>query len=195
MPCIQHPISKLTYSTRGFSLISMLVALSIIAISSWLAIPRLSETFLKMKHYRYLEELRRFIRLTRAMAISHQKVTLLCPRVTNENKADRVSSIIVCGKDWQNGLQIWIANGNRRIKLGDTAQLLYTLAGTTTAKINWRASGGRKFLRFSSSGAALEFGSFYYCPETQFSGQYLRVNRQGRVLDWKATDDNTHLCR
>lgn len=156
----------------GLSFIELLVTLAISAILASISLPNLKHFIARSEVTVTHELMRNAIHRTRMAAITQQKIIVLCP--VDEN---------ACGDDWSEGLMIFSDSNNNRI-IDDGDYLLERVDfNKKSLKVNWRASAGRGFLRYSPTGMARDFGRFSIChvSDDLTLSHGIVINRQGRL--------------
>ena len=160
---------------RGFSLLELLVTLSIVSILSYLALPALTSA-------RWSSEASQFTQLlSRSMAIARNRAVATGERITLCASTDRRN----CLKHWRGEVSILVftdRNRNYQLDGGDTLHLQQRLM-LRHVDAHWRGSLGRPYMRFRIDGSAIEYGRYSYCPRdgNPRGFRQLVVNRVGRA--------------
>ncbi len=175
--CFQQ--SRPSNAAYGFSLIELLLTMTIASILIAIAAPDLSKFWQKQQADTYIAQLQRAISLTRTTAISSREIVSLCPYADGS-----------CGGQWENGLMIFIDKNNNGL-IDDKEELSEVIHfAPKNNTISWRASGGKNYLRFSPNGMARQFGRFHLCAKSSDMtlARALVINRQGRTRVYKDRD-------
>lgn len=152
---IPHPRSPgRTTATDGFTLTELLVALALLLLLGGIAIPAMGTSISRARAGAAMMELHGLLGHSRQEAVLRQREVTLCG--TRDGRS--------CYSTWsgQPTLVFVDANRNRHLDAGEILVALSQL--TRSARIRWRASGGRNYLRYHASGGVLEWGTFTYCP-------------------------------
>jgi type IV fimbrial biogenesis protein FimT len=175
---------------RGFSLLELLVALSIVSVLSFLALPALQSA-------RWSDEASQFTQLlSRSMAIARRRAVASAERITLCASTDQRN----CLKHWRGEVSILVftdRNRNHQLDEGDTLHLEQRLV-LRHGDAYWRGSLGRSYMRFRIDGSAVEYGRYSYCPiDGNARGfRQLVVNRVGRAyLHHDGTGRTSHCSQ
>ena len=178
----KHPFSSpQRTSNRGQSLIELLFVFAIAALLVAASLPDLGFMAAKHRVDVLAETFERLIVTTRSHAITGQKIASLCPYGENS-----------CGDDWSKGV-ILFTDQNNNGEIDDKDQMLEAKQwAENETTIQWRASAGRNYLRYSPTGMARQFGKFHLCNinDDKRLNRSLVVNRQGRVKRYRDSDDD-----
>lgn len=157
----------------GFSLLELLMTVSILSIGLTIAAPSLENLLIKTKITTELNRLSKAIKLARISAITMHTNVTLCP------SADQVS----CSGQWNQGMLVFIDDNSNRIVDGDDSIIQKFERFPKNDQVSWKAFGNRQFLQMNPSGyTRFQNGTFKYCPEEGV--QYARaiiLNASGRV--------------
>lgn len=151
---------------KAFSLIELLVAISLIAISLSIAIPSLRQTISKNYAIMYANELMVALQFTRAAAIWLGEPVIFCGSKDH----------ITCNGSWQDSLIVVTA------KTGKVMRVMPAVFAKD--KLIWRGSfGTTKAITFLPQGFTNGLqGSFYYCPKNSLESTFAVIlNSIGRV--------------
>lgn len=177
---MEYPHSNRRFSIhRGKTFIEVIISLSIVALLSSMALPSFHSTISNNRADAYINNLARTVQGARSWAVSSKSIISLCP-YTNTG----------CGDDWQQGLMLFTDPNNNGI-LDEKERLLELLAPPPgNYFLQWRASGGKHYLRFSPTGMARQFGKFHLCNKSgeMRYARTLLLNRQGRLKHYRDTD-------
>jgi type IV fimbrial biogenesis protein FimT len=160
---------------RGFSLLELLVSLSLISILSYWAVPTLKSAGRSSEASQFTQLLTRSLATARNRAVATGERVTLCASTNHRT----------CLKHWRGEVSILVftdRNRNYQLDSGDTlhhAQRLMLRHG----EAHWRGSLGRPYMRYRVDGSAVEYGRYSYCPRTGDPGAFrqLVVNRVGRA--------------
>ncbi|MEO8400401.1 MAG: GspH/FimT family pseudopilin [Gammaproteobacteria bacterium] len=149
---------------NGFSLLELLITLSLIAIISLITIPSLKTFTQKSKQQILLSNLLHAISLTRSEAIANHERAMLC------HSSDQQT----CGGEWQDGFLITT-----------TERVLHSFQVISAdGSLHWRAFPlSREWLEFLPSGLTnAEHGTYWFCQNTvSYPVWAIVINRVGRV--------------
>jgi len=170
---------KCVINQYGYSLIELIITSAIIAILSSMSFPSLKSMVEKSRSDALQGALRSAISLTRSTAISNKTIVSLSPYGDSG-----------CGEHWSKAIMIFTdANNNHMID--DNDKLLEKIdLPHPHLHVDWRASGGRNYLRYSPTGMAREFGRFTICNKTGdlTAARSIVINRQGRPRLYRDRD-------
>ncbi|KKL03012.1 general secretion pathway protein GspH [Rheinheimera mesophila] len=162
--------SHLPSASEAFSLIELLLVLTLLALVSTIAMPDLREFWLRLQAEHFMRQLSQHLAYARVHAIAQQDPVQICPRHGT-----------VCSSDWnsapiqlhQKALQNWQDLLLRELKHPvHSHQLFYN----------------RPSLQFRSDGSLdlLESGTFIYCSKTPYQWHFrLTVSQAGRSRLWQ----------
>ncbi len=155
--------------SSGYTLLELLVTISVSAILITSGIPALSDLIDKLQSQSDIQQLRVAIQLTRQQAISHTQTTTLCPHLINSE----------CSKDWAAGLMIFSdPNGNGK---RDTNESVIRVLPKFNNDLRWSSFGSNNYLRYTANGFTFnQNGSFHYCTNSVDNNRRLTINRTGR---------------
>jgi len=168
------------HNMRAFSLLEFIIVLSVAGILAGFTVPRFNKIIATSQVNALQAKLQSAIYLARSTAVSQKETIAFCPYA----KAG-------CSKNWSNGAMIFTDKNNNQLIDNDDILLETISLYSKNFDVNWRASAGRKFLRFSPSGMAKEFGRFTLCYKNNdlSLARSLVINRQGRL---RAYRDRNH---
>jgi type IV fimbrial biogenesis protein FimT len=151
--------------TKAFSLIELLIVITVVAIMSLVAIPSWQEIISKNHAYAYVNELMMALQLARATAIKTGKSVKFC-----------------CDTSWENGSIVVISNKVLRV-------VPPVFAGD---KLSCNHNSG---ITFSPNGFTNgQQKSFYYCPKNfPKNARAVILNATGRARISKTTPDNKRI--
>ena len=168
-------------STQGFSLVELMIALTILSIILTVGLAKLPLLFEKTEVAVLQKTLAQHISLAKSTAANSGLIVTLCP---SEDYAE-------CRGSWTRGSMIFIdRNGNRKVDSDDVV-IRIRENDIRQGKLEWRAFGRRQYLQFDPKGYLLhQSGNFTYCDlmgDPTLTRQLI-VNSVGRVRI--ATDSN-----
>lgn len=160
---------------QGFSLIELMVTLSLLAIFVSIAIPALGGLADRNRQQALRQALWTAIQTARAAAVLNHETIEIC------GSDDGTT----CNADWTSG---WLI---RSVSAGRTLSIMQP---PEAVGLRWKGLGGS--IRFRSTGAApLSNGTFFQCYESETAWQ-LKLSRQGRLRLTSASenDQDASLC-
>lgn len=161
-------------SKSGFSLLELLIAISIISILIAISMPSFLVLHGDKEAELLLQTIQRHISLARSTANANGIVVTLCP----SNNGTQ------CQGTWTQGSILFLdRNANREVDLDD--RILRVRANDIQqGKLQWRAFGNRQYLQINAMGFLRhQSGNFTYCDAAgdPASARQLVVNAVGRV--------------
>lgn len=155
--------------SQGYTLLELLVALSVSFVLITTGIPAFSELIYKLQSQSDIQQLTVAIQLTRQQAVTHKQITTLCPHISNNE----------CTKDWADGLMIFSdPNGNGK---RETEETIIRILPKFNGSLRWLSFGSNYYLRYTATGFTLnQNGSFHYCAKNTNNNRRLIINRTGR---------------
>ena len=180
---IQH-FRKLTASTaQGFSLLEVMVSVSIVSILSMLILPNLNDFIVRMRVDDEISMLQRMLLITRNTAINHSSNAVLCP-LNNGGQ---------CTTDWHKELSVFVdTNNNRQFDPLENESILTTKPAIKTDDILIYGIG-RQSVIYQATGhlSGLSNGTFKYCPfDHQDKSRGVVVARSGRIYSTSDVDND-----
>ena len=141
---------------RGMTLVELLAVLSILAILLGIGIPGMNQLVASTRANGSMMQLAGMLGVARQGAITSNREVTLCG----------TSNGTACSNTWENKptLVFVDSNANRQADADERVILVSDL--TRSARIRWKASGNRAYLRYTSDGGVREYGSFIYCPSS-----------------------------
>lgn len=171
---------KRLYSTfKGFTLIELMVSVSVTSILLAMAIPNFNDFIVKMRVDNEISQLHRLLLITRNAAINSGQKAIICP----------LNSTFECTDEWQNELSVFVdTNDNKefdvneeviriRAAINEGDKLVY---GKDRNKITFKPTGQL---------SGLANGTFRYCPKNHDKkSRGIIIARSGRV--YQSSDNN-----
>lgn len=155
----------------GFTLLELVLVLSILAIASGFAVPNFANWSDRSKQKTIVNEIHTAFSLARWTAATHRSNVTLCP----------LSSANECIDDWHREISVFLdANNDKR---PDSGEILRVVSPRIDGFTLFSRTAGRGYFQFDDRGmnhGAL--GSLVLCPENVESGAmtYMAVNMGGR---------------
>ncbi len=163
----------LIFPQLGMTLIELLTTLSVIAITMSIGFPSMSKWIKTKSQNAAFETLYHSVTFARTKAIRQQENFTICASKDNTQ----------CNGEWNDTIIIF-NDHNKNAQL-DSSEILYKTISMPqgTPCIQWRAGGGRDYLRFKANGATSgTAGHFRYCdPNTTQYDKKLVVSFTGRT--------------
>lgn len=155
---------------RGFTLLELLITISIAFILIFVAVPNLMDFHRKQNADAVTAEIRRTLSVARQYAVSTQKIITACGIVDTKT----------CAKNNINSLLIFIdANNNKALDSNEYLLLNREIKHQGSLKLS--ASFGAKYIQFNSNGSSKQAGSFIYCvPEKPTLARRIVFSMTGR---------------
>lgn len=159
---------------RGYTLLELLIALTILLILSTLALPSFSSIVKRTQAEIQMHALIDAAQLARSSAVSRRESVVFCATSNQQ----------VCGDDWTQGAMVFVdPNNNRRIDPNEP--VITTLPPTPEgSRLVMRAALNKQYLRYMSTGMLENTaGSWVYCPAnaTEREARNVIFNRTGRM--------------
>jgi len=166
----------------GFTLLELLIAISIMAILAGIAVPSFNYINNRRITQGQIESLQRTLSMARQMAIAQNRRTIVCPS-SNGSTCDT-------GKDWSYGYLAYVDKNHDGNFDATQDQLIEYVAGVKNVATRQDTSSfGHKLtsdtastLKFSTQGTALGSNqTFTYCDGNQKKKFAVIVSAQGRI--------------
>ena len=154
---------------KGFSLIEMIVTLTIAVILATVAVPNLTKAYDFYRAESNVSKVKSFFMTARNQAISYGARVTVCPLEGNR-----------CNNDWSKGMTMFVDTGAYSTLDGDDKVLKVMPAFPPADSVQY----SRTAVRFLPTGLASGTnGTFKYCPSSKNSEQSvgLVVNNNGRI--------------
>ena len=172
-------VKNLYSAFKGFTLIELMVSVSVTSILLTIAIPNFSDFIVKMRVDNEISQLHRLLLITRNAAINNGQKAIVCPL----NKA------LECTGQWQNELSVFIdANDNKEF---DANEEVIRIRAAITQGDKLVYGIGRNKITFKPTGqlSGLANGTFRYCPQNhENKSRGIVVARSGRI--YQSHDNN-----
>lgn len=170
---------------RAFTLIELLICISIVSILMTSAVPAFTQLLDKRKVDVHKQRLVKTLQLARTTAVTNNKKVTLCPTQSGSS----------CTSNWSSGYLVFIDdNGDREFT--NNEEILYQFISTDEkSSVYWRAFGTRSSLQWLQTGITNhQNGSFILCYDNQPEySRGLYLTKAGRIRFSKDTDgDNIH---
>lgn len=178
--------------TAGFTLLELMITISIIAILSAIAVPSFNYINNRRITQSQVDNLHRALNMARQMAIAKNRQTIVCPS-GNGNACDT-------GSDWSYGYMVYVDRNRDDAYSADQDQLVEYVAGVRNVATRQGTSGLADRLRSSSSepvifsaqgDAMLSNAKFTYCDSVQEARFEVTVSNTGRV---RVSDEAEASC-
>lgn len=150
--------NPLTSSIKGFTLIELMISVSLVSILTSIAIPNFNEFMSRMRVDNEIYQLQRLLLIARNSAINTNQNVTVCPIDVNSN----------CSTDWQKNIIVFIDTNNDNTYSPDLNEVI--IRRKTSVKINDRLQYGlrRSRIKFAPTGRTTGWGSngtLKYCPQ------------------------------
>ena len=165
---------------RGFTLVELVTVTLIVAVLFGIGLPSMRDLSARGRADAAVFQLRAMLGLARQSAITMNRDITVCGTLDGKR----------CSNEWNAQPALLFADRNFNRELDGDDSLILVSDATRMARIRWRASGGRAYLRYRSDGGVREYGHFMYCPENgdlRFARQ-LVVSATGRPRQAVDTD-------
>ena len=187
--CPGHGTGRgIIFSTKGFSLIELLVVLAVMAIFLTTVLPDMRNLVARERTTVSVNKLRSSLALARTLAITRHSYIHACPSEDGQS--------CIRSDNWQQG---WIlfedSNHDKQRDDGEAIlQVVDPLANGT--RISLRGSFGiRHYLKYKPDGSAFPNGSFLVCHPDSGIGKALVIIHSGRVrLSSRQTNGSLVTC-
>ncbi len=171
---------KFKRNNLGFTLIELMVSISIIAILMVVALPNLSDYLIKSRVDNEISKLQRLILSARNTAINSGRNVTLCP----------LSSSNVCGSNWQGELSVF-SNVSDNTKFNSSTEHLIKIREKISN--NDTLTFSQTSLVYSPTGRLLSGKNslFTYCPTANKKlARGINISLSGRIYASQDTDND-----
>ncbi|WP_313209987.1 GspH/FimT family pseudopilin [Stutzerimonas nitrititolerans] len=153
---------------QGFTLVELLITISLIAIISSMAMPALADLIAYNRQQALLRQVQAAVQKTRAEAVIQRRMIVLCG----------ISDAATCSRDWSRG---WLT------VVEGTQEILNVTQIPLADELRWSGFGDQRVL-FIEDGTTRNNGRFYQCHKQRIAWQLI-LNRQGRLKLGTAADN------
>jgi len=153
-----HKASLSLKKTRAFTLIELMISISITSILIAIAIPNYNDFIVKMRVDNEISQLHRLLLITRNAAINAGLPATLCP--LNEQQH--------CNSQWQGELSVFMDLNDNQIYEPTNGEELLRIKPLIKQTDKLQYGLGRTRIKFASTGRTAGWGSngtFIYCPK------------------------------
>jgi type IV fimbrial biogenesis protein FimT len=148
------PFNKINKKPLGFTLINLLIALTVSSILASSGIPAISQTYYYHRASSSYDELFTLIQFTRIQAVNYHSQVILCPTIDHIN----------CINDWNQTLMVFVDTNDDEIKNASEELLRIKTKLNKNESIKWDFSGSKRYLRFKADGSTgNQNGRLSYC--------------------------------
>lgn len=186
-------------SAQGFTLLELMVVMSIAAILLGLALPEFRTMSLKSARSRGSMDLVSALNLARLEAIARNRSVALCPRDAFATATTPVCDLSGSAR-WAEGWIVYEAGGSGAIPAASALIAVFDAVGTVTASgegNSFRVLGATAPLSFQANGRAAASRSFTFCETAGRlrDGRRVEVSISGRVSQQTLTAaETTSAC-
>jgi type IV fimbrial biogenesis protein FimT len=174
------PIASITY-IRGFTLIELIVSLSVTSILAAIAVPNFSDFIIKMRVDNEISKLHRMLLITRNAAINSGQKAIICP----------LNNSFECTDQWQKKLSVFVdVNDNK--KFDNNEKVIRIRAEINTGdKLVYGKSRNKITFKPTGQLSGLANGTFRYCPPSnKNNSRGIVVARSGRLYQSSDIDND-----
>ena len=167
--------------TKGFTLIELMISVSVTSILAALAIPNYSQFIVQMRVDNEISQLHRILLITRNAAINSGQKAIVCPLDESQQ----------CTSQWQNELSVFIDVNDNKTFDGNEKIIRIRPAIKTNDKLIY--GKGRTKITFKPTGqlSGLVNGTFRYCPQRYKNySRGIIVARSGRLYQSSDIDND-----
>jgi type IV fimbrial biogenesis protein FimT len=164
---------------KGFTLIELMVSVSVTSILAAIAIPNFNDFIVQMRVDNEISQLHRMLLITRNAAINSGQKAIICP----------LDNAFQCTSQWQNELSVFVdVNDNKEF---DNNEKVISYRAAINAEDKLIYGKGRNKITFKPTGqlSGLANGTFRYCPlNHKEKSRGIVVARSGRL--YQSSDNN-----
>ncbi|MEM6484172.1 MAG: GspH/FimT family protein [Pseudomonadota bacterium] len=152
----QHLRGATRNKSRAFTLIELLITVSVVSIALGLTGPSLAGLAANMRSYAALQGIVSTLSLARQEAMLRRQQVTVCAVAPDGS----------CSRDWRSEHEITVfidSDKDGKPGIGELI-LRQTRWSLRDSELSWRASLARRYLRFEATGGTWQNGTLYYCP-------------------------------
>jgi len=167
---MRRPLSNNSF--HGFTLLELLITLSITAILFAVSTPSFKEMILESQAESTINHIARLIRLARNIAVTQATTSTLCPSIDGK----------YCNGAWEDGVMLFTDRNKNNIV--DEKDVVVQFLQPFIDQGNLRLKSMRNLIQFSAQGTPQgTIGSFIYCPSDKSlrHAKTLILSFQGRL--------------
>lgn len=169
---------------QAFTLIELIITVSLIALLTALSLPQLQHFYQQQRSQQTAWAFYNLLQYSRHKAIQLGKTLTLC--------ADNGNLQCRSGNLWQNPRLLLFIDNNQNGNREADEEILYQLdLSKNNGSIHWRSFGNKAYLQWQNNGMTFyQNGSFLYCPanKNERYGFLIVINVLGRL--YQAQDQN-----
>jgi len=167
--------------TKGFTLIELMISVSVTSILVAIAVPNYSNFIVKMRVDNEISHLHRLLLITRNAAINSGQKAIVCP----------LDDARQCTSQWQNELSVFVdVNDNKAF---DGNEKIISIRAPINKGDKLIYGIGRTKITFKPTGqlSGLANGTFRYCPQSYKNySRGIVVARSGRLYQSSDIDND-----
>ena len=171
----KRAIRKKPHTLQGYTLLELLVVLSISTILAAFAAPSVSRTMDNLRADQTLTDLTTALALARSAAIQKDQYAVVCA----EEIADQ------CGRDWTHGFMVFVDDNGNTKRDPEERVLQHFPASDPGSTITLKQFTSANSVTYQPDGSLKNYtaGSFTYCPgnPNNRNARHILINRVGRV--------------
>jgi len=178
---LKSSLQLLSFKTKGFTLIELMISISVTSILVSIAVPNFSSFIAKIRVDNEIAQLQRLLATARNTAINTGLPTTICPLDNNKE----------CNTQWHEELSVFIDMNDNQIYEPLSGENLIRIKKTIKSTDKLQYGLGRKRVKFAPTGRTIGWGSngtFKYCPKDhEESSRAVSVATSGRFYlstDW-----------
>lgn len=161
-------------NSRGYTLLELLTALSVLSILLSLALPTFTSIIRRMQSETVIHSLANAYQLARSAAINRRQPVVFCAQTDKQT----------CGSDWTRGALVFVDLNSNRIREADESLLADIAPPPSGSQLKMKAALNKQYLRFMNNGMLENTaGSLVYCPPNGSARDARNIifNRVGRL--------------